>query len=64
MFPEEVFGFVSNPINAPAWETALLLGQTLGSPKGIGSKTARMCKLLSSQFESTARTPDFEPTSK
>lgn len=36
--PEEVFGFVSNPLNDPYWETALLSGQDLGSPKGVGSK--------------------------
>jgi hypothetical protein len=50
--PEEVFGFVSDPLNDPYWEMALLSGQDLGSPKGVGSKVTRVRKLLG--LESTA----------
>jgi uncharacterized membrane protein len=56
---KDVFAFVSDPLNDPYWETALLSGQDLGSPKGAGSKVARVRKLLG--FEATAQITDFEP---
>jgi uncharacterized membrane protein len=59
---EEVFAFVSNPLNDPYWETALLSGQDLGSPEGAGTKATRVRKLLG--FESTAEITEFEPNSK
>jgi uncharacterized membrane protein len=58
---DDVFGFVSNPINDPYWETALLSGQDLGSPKGVEPKTTRVRKLLGPRFESTTQITDFEP---
>jgi uncharacterized membrane protein len=59
---EEVFAFVSDPLNDPYWETALLSGQDLGSPKGAGHKSARVRKLLG--LEATARIAEFEPGRK
>jgi hypothetical protein len=52
--PEEVFGFVSNPLNDPYWETALLSGQDLGSPKGVGSKVTWVRKLLGLESSATS----------
>lgn len=59
---EEVFGFVSDPLNDPYWETALLSGQDLGSPKGAGSKATRVRKLPG--LEATAEITEFEPDRK
>lgn len=58
---DDVFGFVSDPLNDPYWETALLSGQVLGSPKGVEPKTTRVRKLLGPRFESTAQITGFEP---
>ncbi len=57
---EEVFAFVSDPLNDPYWETALLSEQDLGSPKAVGSGATRVRKLLGPPFESTAQITDFE----
>jgi hypothetical protein len=43
---------VSDPLNDPYWEMALLSGPGLSSPKGVGSKVTRVRKLLG--LESTA----------
>ncbi len=58
---EEVFAFVSDPLNDPEWETDLLSGQTLGGPKEVEPKSVQMRKLLGPRFESTARIDGMEP---
>jgi len=60
--PEEVFAFISDPLNDPYWETALLSGQDLGSPKAAGSKVTRVRKVLG--FKSTAQITEFESDRK
>lgn len=62
---QEVFAFVSDPLNDPEWETALLSGQTLGSPEAAGSKLTNLRKLLlGPRFEATAEIAGLEPNSR
>ncbi len=62
--PREVFAFVSDPLNDPEWESALLSGQTLGGPVEPGSKLTQLRKLLGPRFESTAEITHLEPDSR
>ncbi len=62
---QEVFAFVSDPLNDPEWETALLSGQTLGSREAADSKLTNLRKLLlGPRFEATAEIAGLEPNSR
>ncbi len=62
---QEVFAFVSNPLNDPKWETTLLSGQSPGSPEEAGSKLTHLRKvLLGPRFEATAEITGLEPNSR
>ena len=60
--PQEVFDYVSEPVNLPVWDSSIVHAERLDSgPVGVGSRLKGTSKILGRRFDWTAEVIDFEP---
>lgn len=60
--PQEVFDYVSDPVNLPVWDSSVVHAEQVDSGSvGPGSRLKGTTKILGRRFDWTAEIIDFEP---
>ena len=63
--PQEVFDFVSDPVNDPKWRDSVIIAEwTSGEPYGVGSTQCWVDKFLGREIESKVEITQWERPSQ